>query len=110
LNAAEYSALIQTARVLVYFSEYEGFGMPPVEAILAGTCPVFSRLAATTEVMGPAGMPFLNHDFESFRRAMDQSLKIAPNAIEAWRDELLQRHNWGRVVAQLVNTLATVAP
>jgi hypothetical protein len=110
LSAAEYGALMQTARVLVYFSEYEGFGMPPVEATLAGACPVFSRLAATTEVMGTAGMPFSNNDFESFRRAMDQALRVAPAAMAAWRDELLQRHNWGRVAGQVVNAMATAGP
>src|SRR5262249_31248258 len=37
--AAEVHRLMQQSRVVVYASDYEGFGMPPVEATLAGPLP-----------------------------------------------------------------------
>jgi glycosyltransferase involved in cell wall biosynthesis len=110
LSHDDYNALVRSARAVVYFSEYEGFGMPPVEATLAGACPVFSSLPATREVMGDAGAAFSNDSFESFSRAMNAAFQTAPEVIAAWREELLQRHNWTAVVDRVVNALATAAP
>ena len=47
LDEASYQRLLGRARVVVYVSEYEGFGMPPIEAVLHGACPVYSALPAT---------------------------------------------------------------
>jgi glycosyltransferase involved in cell wall biosynthesis len=110
LSHNEYEALVQSARAMVYFSEYEGFGMPPVEAALAGACPVFSSLPATREVMRQAGLGFFNDSFESFHRAMNEALNTTPQTIAAWREELLERHNWRDVVARVTTALATAGP
>ena len=36
--------MMRRSRVVLYVSEYEGFGRPPVEAILNGACPVYSDI------------------------------------------------------------------
>ena len=105
LAESEYSDLLGMARVLVYFSEYEGFGMPPVEGILAGACAVFSDLPVTREVMREAGQRFSNDSFESFCRAMDAALAVSPETIETWSRELLLRHSWDNVVQRIVTSL-----
>ena len=74
LPEADYRELLASAKALVYFSEYEGFGMPPVEAALAGVCPVYSDLPPTREVMETAGKAFQNEDFDSFARALNEAL------------------------------------
>ncbi len=102
LPEPEYRRLLAQSKALVCFSEYEGFGMPPVEAALAGTCPVFSSIPATREVMGESGCAFSNTDYESFRAAMDTALKCPPLQISAWADTLLARHNWDRVLNRFV--------
>lgn len=56
-------ALVANAAALVYPSRYEGFGLPPLEALAAGTPVVASDLPAVREVVGghaslvPAGDP-----------------------------------------------------
>lgn len=89
-------------RALVFFSDYEGFGMPPVEAALAGACPVLSDIPATREVMGDCGYSFNNISYESFWAALDSALKCPPQQIAAWADTLLARHNWTRVLDRFV--------
>ena len=53
------SALVQayqTATVLAYPSQYEGFGLPLLEAMACGTPVVASRAASMPEVVGDAGI------------------------------------------------------
>ena len=108
LPDAEYKRLKGEARVLVYFSEYEGFGMPPVEAAIAGTCPVYSSLPATREVMAGSGFEFENSSYESFERAMNEALSIPREQVEKWGAELLRRHSWPGVAEKVVRGLTEV--
>ncbi len=105
LPDGEYRELLSNASTLVYGSAYEGFGMPPVEAILAGACPVYSSLPVTREVMTDAGCPFDNDDYSSFSNALESSLKISPSMIEDWADSLRQRFNWAKVAERTVAAL-----
>jgi alpha-1,3-rhamnosyl/mannosyltransferase len=49
-------ALYTGARALVYPSLYEGFGLPPLEAMACGTPVIASRRASLPEVVGDAGL------------------------------------------------------
>lgn len=105
LPEAAYRALLARARVLVFFSEYEGFGMPPVEAAIAGACPVFSRIPPTVEAMGAGGEAFDNGDYQSFFGALQRARETPPERIAAWRAELLARHDWQTVAGRVVEAL-----
>lgn len=102
----EYGRLQQQARAVIYFSDYEGFGMPPVEATLAGACPVYSDIAAIREGMEGRGEAFDNANYQTFTRALDRALTTPEAKISQWAAELLQRHNWDAVVARLVDALS----
>lgn len=57
----------ETAQVLVYPSRYEGFGLPPLEAMSRG-CPVIvSDCSSLPEVVGNAGLYFKPNDAEELR-------------------------------------------
>jgi glycosyltransferase involved in cell wall biosynthesis len=101
----EYDRLLSRARALIYFTEYEGFGMPPVEAVMAGACPVYSEIPATREVMQGLGCPFENSAFESFRTALDRALAASADGIRAWAGELAGRHRWESVAERFVTGL-----
>lgn len=51
---ADRVALLRGAAVFAYPSRYEGFGLPPLEAMAAGTPVVTTRAGALPEVVGPA--------------------------------------------------------
>ena len=62
LPRAEVVSLMQRASALVFPSLYEGFGLPPLEAMACG-CPVASsNAAALPEVVGDAARLFDPHD------------------------------------------------
>lgn len=105
LAESAYRELLHQARALVYISDHEGFGMPPVEALLAGACPVFSSLPPTLEAMGDAGLPFSNTDYESFKHAMNRALGVTPETISGWAEKLLARHQWSQVAERVVTAM-----
>jgi glycosyltransferase involved in cell wall biosynthesis len=102
LDQTAYQRLLTAGRVIVFFTEYEGFGMPPVEAVLLGTCPVYSRLPVTTEVMAGLGQPFDNEDYGSFRQALEQALETPPIQLTAWAEALRTRFSWPAVAERVV--------
>lgn len=104
--SAEGREMIRRARAVIYVSEYEGFGMPPVEAILEGTCPVYSNIPPLREVMGDVGCPFANDSPASFVEAMNTALQVSPETIRQWSESLLRRHNWPNVTEAIVRRLS----
>jgi len=105
LDHAAYQQLLKAGRALVFFTEYEGFGMPPVEAVLLGTCPVYSRLPVTTEVMAGVGHAFDNAEYTSFRQALERALATPPPVLGAWAERLRQRFSWTGVAERVVQGL-----
>lgn len=70
----ELSALYSGASAFVYPSLYEGFGIPPLEA-MAHDCPVVcSNAGSIPEVVGNAGRFFDPSDIDDMREAMEQVL------------------------------------
>jgi alpha-1,3-rhamnosyl/mannosyltransferase len=64
-------ALYSTCRAFVYPSLYEGFGLPPVEAMSCGAPVVASRIGAHSEVLGEdAAMLVAPKDVAGFARAV----------------------------------------
>jgi alpha-1,3-rhamnosyl/mannosyltransferase len=49
-------ALVAGARVFVYPSLYEGFGLPPLEALASGTPVIVANTSSLPEVVGDAGL------------------------------------------------------
>ena len=68
-------SLYRHAAMLVYPSLYEGFGLPPLEAMASG-CPVaVSSTSSLPEVVGEAGVYFNPMDVEDIAQAIYQILK-----------------------------------
>jgi alpha-1,3-rhamnosyl/mannosyltransferase len=62
VDEAELPALYSAAQAFVFPSEYEGFGLPPLEAMTCGTPVVCSRAASLSEVTGDAALLFEPRD------------------------------------------------
>lgn len=63
-------ALYRQARVVVYPSLYEGFGLPALEAMAVGVPVVAARSAAVPEVVGEAGLLVDPHDAAAWADAI----------------------------------------
>lgn len=79
-------AIYKNASVFVYPSLYEGFGLPPLEAMNMGTPVIHLDNSSLGEVMGEAGLIF---DPESIQDLADKTIAILKD--EKLRSELSQR-------------------
>ena len=78
-------ALDGGADALCYPSRYEGFGLPPLEAMACG-CPVLcSRSSSLPEVVGDAGILLPPDDSDAWARALGKLLS-APPILARWRE------------------------
>ncbi|MDI6827157.1 MAG: glycosyltransferase family 1 protein [Armatimonadota bacterium] len=67
-------ALYGASAVFVYPSFYEGFGLPPLEAMACGTPVITSNTSSLPEVVGDAGIMVDPHDVEALANAILQVL------------------------------------
>ncbi|MGQ9500545.1 MAG: glycosyltransferase family 4 protein [Anaerolineae bacterium] len=62
--------LYNAAQMLVHPSFYEGFGLPPLEAMHCGTPTIVSNVSALPEVVGDAAILIDPHDIDGLAAAM----------------------------------------
>lgn len=75
----ELPVVVAGAACMVYPSVYEGFGLPPLEAMSCGVPVIASHAASLPEVVGEAGILLDPQDTVAFKQAMEQMLD-APEA------------------------------
>ncbi len=66
-------ALYNLARVMVYPSLYEGFGLPPLEALACGGIVVASNASSLPEVLGEAALLVDPYDVEGLADAIERA-------------------------------------
>lgn len=84
-------ALYNAADVFVFPSFYEGFGLPPLEAMACGTPVVVSDTASLPEVVGDAGVYVNPYDVED----------IAQGIYRVLTDQGLRRQLWEKGLARV---------
>lgn len=67
-------AIFSGAEMLVYPSHYEGFGMPPLEALACGTPVVCSDNSSLPEVVGDCALMVPSTDTNAIKNAMEKTL------------------------------------
>ena len=74
VSAEDLPGWYNAARLFVYPSLYEGFGLPPLEAMACGTPVVASNASSLPEVVGRAGLLVDPNDAEALTAAMNRLL------------------------------------
>jgi len=101
---ADLPALYSGADLFVFPSLYEGFGLPPLEAMACGVPVVTSNTSSLPEVVGDAGLMVDPYDVEALAEAMHRVLTDA-----LLREELIHKglerarqFTWGRAAQETI--------
>ncbi len=86
IPASELPLWYNAAELFVYPSLYEGFGLPPLEAMACGTPVVTANTSSLPEVVGEAGLTVDPLDVEGLAEAMRRALSD-----EVLRQEMRER-------------------
>jgi len=104
-NDERLASMYINATAFVYPSLYEGFGIPPLEAMSLG-CPVIcSNTSAIPEVVGDAGEYFDPTDIESMRAAIEAVLQSTSRRKELVSNGHVRRSlfSWQRCATETLN-------
>ncbi len=105
------SGLLRAARVLVYPSVYEGFGLPPLEAMSVGTPVVTTEVPAIAEVCGDGASVVPVRDPGALAKAVDALLaqpELRSAQIRRGLD-VAGRYDWDRAVNALCDHMLALA-
>jgi alpha-1,3-rhamnosyl/mannosyltransferase len=102
--------LYSGAAAFLFPSLYEGFGLPPLEAMACGTPVIVSNNSSLPEVAGDAGIFFNPLDVDGISGAMDRMLNDA-----TWRENLsarglawAARFSWTRTADETIKVYRSV--
>ena len=107
---ADLPALYTGAELFVFPSLYEGFGLPPLEAMACGTPVITSNVSSLPEVVGDAALTVDPYDVEVIAEAMRQILTDA-DLREGMRQRGLERakqFSWERTARETVDVYRKV--
>ena len=104
-------ALYNAADLFVYPSIYEGFGLPPLEAMACGTPVITSNISSLPEVVGDAGIMIDHSNVEALAEAMrdvlaDESLR---NSIISKGLKRAKMFNWKKCAKETLKVYEEVA-
>ncbi len=104
------ASLYKNASAFVYPSMYEGFGMPPLEAMSFGCPVVCSNRAAIPEIVGDAGEYFDPHDGGEMIEAILRVTTSRPYADELRSKGNLQisKYSWHKCASETFNIYKTL--
>ncbi|HZK48307.1 MAG TPA: glycosyltransferase family 1 protein [Thermoleophilia bacterium] len=104
------AAVYSSAAVFVFPSLYEGFGLPPLEAMACGTPCVVSNSSALPEVTGRAAMMFNPTSVEQFVDCIHRVLTEPDLNGNLRREGLCQsaRFGWERAAAETIEVYRTM--
>jgi glycosyltransferase involved in cell wall biosynthesis len=111
LNDETLSVLYRLASVFVFPSLYEGFGLPPLEAMASGTPVVTSNISSLPEVAGGAAVLVDPYDVDSIADGMRRVLDDPALAADLRRRGLARARefSWERSVEKTLGVYRDVA-
>ena len=106
------SDLYRRASVFAFLSEYEGFGLTPLEALAAGVPPVVADTPVAREVYGDAAVFVRLQDIRETAAALRALLngRARADAILARAPAVLARYSWATTADRTLEHIERVAP
>lgn len=105
LPREDLATIVSGATTLIYPSIYEGFGLPPLEAMACGVPVITSNVSSLPEVVGDAGLMVDPNDIEGLAHHIEM-LASTPNLRQTLAQAALTRSarfSWEHCVAQTID-------
>lgn len=102
VSDADLPCLYQHADAYIFPSKYEGFGLPPLEAMMYGTPVIAANSSCLPEILGDAALYFDPDDISGIIKAVN-SVRSDPavrRALLAHGTAQVQRYSWHRMMEQ----------
>ncbi len=99
--------IISAAHALIHPAFYEGFGIPPIEAMACGTPVISSNAASLPEIMGDAALYFSPEEPEQLIGMMDRLIQ-EPNlrtTLSTAGLEMAKRYTWKSAAEKILPVL-----
>lgn len=95
-------AVYSMTRLFVYPSTYEGFGLPPLEALCCGAPVVVARSSSLPEVVGDNAIFADPYDYRDIARALEKGISnpVTAHRSEARMAESRAKFSWDRMTEQ----------
>ena len=108
---ADLAVLYHGAKLFIFPSHYEGFGIPLLEAMAAGLPVACSNTSSLPEIAGAAAVYFDPNDPESMKIAIRRILTDAPlrDALRRAGSERIQHFSWERTAKETLTIYEEVA-
>lgn len=100
--------LYRMADLFVYPSLYEGFGFPPLEALLSGTPVITSNNSSLPEVVGEWATLIDPYDTAELALVMKELLNDLPEVEESVRREIREKYSWDRAARETLEVIESV--
>ena len=106
IDNCDLAVLYSNAECFVYPSLYEGFGLPPLEAMQCGTPVITSNVSSLPEVVGDAGLMVDPKDDEAMIHAYERIYfdKTLRDELSAKGQERAKQFSWKKSSDQIVDT------
>jgi glycosyltransferase involved in cell wall biosynthesis len=102
------AGLYSEAAAFCYVSHYEGFGLPPLEAMSCGTPVIYGDCSAMPEVVGRAGLRAAPHDEAAIAEAIERLVRDTAlrDSLECEAVMRARAFTWKRVAERTLQVYA----
>lgn len=112
VDESDLSALYSGAQCLVLPGLYEGFGIPPLEALACNTIPVVANTGALPEVVGEYGIKFNPYKVSEIGQALEKTLQLSQTQKKQMLDKAkshLKQFDWYQSAEKIKKVLYDIA-
>ncbi len=108
---AELAELYRGAKLYVFPSKSEGFGLPPLEAMSVGIPVVSSNATCLPEILGDAALYFPPDDVEAMAAAMERGYsdeRLRAELVAEGREQV-KKYSWAAMARSILNLYGNVS-